>query len=123
MFQNSYDISYICTIQEITKRGYSCDLMAGIMVLQMRTGKLYRLNDNQFITNINYQLYQHPGATDWWGEITLTDYVQLNEGDTFVIELEDNRRSTCHLKKRVNRAVSGIPTRYIYRVTGLGPIE
>ena len=89
----------------------------------MGIGKLYRLSDNQLVSNVNYQLFHHEAATNWWGELTLTDYVRLNEGDRFIIELEDKRKSQCHLKKRVNRAVSGIPSRYIYHVTGTGALE
>ena len=89
----------------------------------MGIGKLYRLSDGQFVTYVNYQLFQHLAATNWWGELTLVDYVRLNEGDSFIIELEDKRKSQCFLKKRVNRAVSGIPPRYTYHVTGSSPIE
>ena len=89
----------------------------------MSIGKLYRLNDDQFVANINYKLFQHPAATNWWGELTLIDYVPVDEGDRFIIELEDKRKSKCHLKKIVNRAVSGIPPRYTYHVTGFSPIE
>jgi len=86
-------------------------------------GKLYRLNDSQFVANINYKLFRHPAATHWWGELILIDYVPLGEGDMFIIELEDKRKSKCHLKKIVNRAVSGIPPRYVYHVTGFSLIE
>jgi hypothetical protein len=86
-------------------------------------GKLYQVSDNQFIDNVNYQLFQHPAATNWWGELTFASYISLNEGDRFIIEFEDKRKSQCHLKKRVNRAVSGIPPRYTYHVTGVSPIE
>jgi len=86
-------------------------------------GKLYRLSDNQFVADVKYQLLQHPAATNWWGELTLIDYTRLSEGDMFMIELEDKRKSKCHLKKRVNRAVSGIPPRYIYHVTGFSSLE
>ena len=89
----------------------------------MSRGKLYRFDDGQFVANIRYQLFRHPAATNWWGELTLIDYVPLNEGDMFIIELEDKRKSRCHLKKMVNRAVRGIPPRYTYHVTGFGPIE
>ncbi|MFC1916032.1 hypothetical protein ACFLW4_04980 [Chloroflexota bacterium] len=88
----------------------------------MGTGKLYRFNDNQFVTDVSYQLFHHTAATNWWGELTLVDYVLLNEGDRFIIELEDKRKSDCHLKKKVNRAVSGFPSRYIYHVTGFSPL-
>jgi len=86
-------------------------------------GKLYRLSDNQFITDVDYQLFTHPAATNWWGELTLIDYTHLGDGETFMIELEDRRKSRCHLKKRVNRAVSGLPPRFIYHVTGFSPLE
>ena len=89
----------------------------------MGIGKLYRFSDNQFVSYINYQLFQHRAATNWWGELTLVDYVHLDEDDRFIIELEDKRKSQCYLKKRVNVAVTGIPPRYVYHVTGTGPIE
>jgi hypothetical protein len=86
-------------------------------------GKLYKLGDSEFVADVNYHVFQHPAAANWWGELTLVDYVSLNEGDTFEIEFEDRRKSKCHLKKKVNRAVSGLPSRYIYHVTGFSPIE
>ncbi len=89
----------------------------------MSIGKLYRLSDGQFLANIRYQVFHHPAATNWWGELILIDNVSLDEGDLFIIEFEDKRRSKCHLKKIVNRAVSGIPPRYVYHVTGFSPIE
>ncbi len=89
----------------------------------MSIGKLYRFSDDQFLAYVNYHLFHHDAATNWWGELTLIDNVRLGEGDRFLIELEDRRKSQCHLKKRVNRAVSGIPPRYIYHVTGSSPLE
>ena len=89
----------------------------------MGLGKLYKLINNEFIANITYQLFRHEAATNWWGELILDDNVQLNEGDRFIIELEDNRTSQCHLKKRVNRAVSGVPPRYVYHFNGTSPLE
>ncbi len=89
----------------------------------MSIGKLYRVSDGQFVAYVNYRLFQHDAATNWWGELTLRENVRLNEGDRFIIELEDMRRGKCYLKKRVNRAVSGIPPRWIYHVTGSSPIE
>jgi hypothetical protein len=86
-------------------------------------GKLYRLSDNQLLAQVNYQLFEHPAASNWWGELTLVDNTLLDEGEMFLIELEDRRRSQCHLKKKVNRAVSGLPSRYIYHVTGFSQLE
>jgi len=87
------------------------------------TGKLYRLTDNRFVANVSYQLFEHPAATNWWGELTLTGSIRPNEGDMFIIEFEDKRKSKCHLKKRVNLAVSGLPPRYTYHITGFSLIE
>ena len=89
----------------------------------MGTGKLYRLSDKKLVARVYYQLFHHEAATNWWGELTLVDNVRINEGDQFSIVLEDKRTSKCHLKKRINRAVSGIPPRYIYHVTGFSPLE
>ena len=89
----------------------------------MSIGKLYRFSDSQFVTCVNYRLFNHEAATNWWGELTLVDYVHLDEGDVFIIELEDKRKSKCHLKKRVNRAASGVPPRWVYHVTGFSSLE
>ena len=89
----------------------------------MSTGKLYNLSDGEFIGCVNYRLFQHEEVTSWWGELTLEDYVQLDDGDGFIVELEDKRRGQCNLRKRVNRAVSGIPPRWVYHITGTGPLE
>ena len=88
----------------------------------MGVGKLYKIGDSEFVANVDYYVFQHPAATNWWGELTLARNVPLDEDDVFEIEFEDRRRSKCHLKKRVNRAVSGLPSRYIYHVTGFSPI-
>ena len=89
----------------------------------MGTGKLYRFSDDQFVANVDYQLFHHEADTNWCGELSLIDYARLSEGDKYIIELEDKRKSKCYLKKRVNRAVSGIPPCYVYHVTGFSPLE
>ena len=89
----------------------------------MGVGRLYRLSDNRFVPNVNYQLFEHPAATNWWGELTLTDYKRINDNDIHIIELADRRRGRCRLRKRVNRAVSGVPPRYVYQFTGTSPLE
>ena len=89
----------------------------------MGTGKLYRLSDNQFVAKVDYQLFHDEAATNWWGELSLTDYAPLDDGDRYIIALEDKRKSRCYLKKRVNRAVSGVPPCYIYHITGFSPFE
>ena len=90
-------------------------------------GKLYKAGDKQAITAVNYQLHEEltpgGGLERWWGELTFTESIKFSNSDRYVIELEDKRKSQCHLKKRVNRAVSGLPPRWIYHVTGNSPIE
>ena len=84
----------------------------------MSTGKLYKLSDGEFIGCVNYQLFQNEEGANWGGELTLEDYVRLDDGAGFIIELEDKRRGQCNLKRIVNRAVSGIPPRWVYHITG-----
>ena len=88
----------------------------------MNKGKLYRISDNELVAEVNYQLH-HESEVNWWGELTLATYERLNEGEGFVIELEDNRMGRCRLRKRINRAVSGVPPRYVYHFNGTSPLE
>ncbi len=88
----------------------------------MSKGRLYKTSDNKLVTNVNYQLHDE-SATNWWGELTLIDYMRINEREGYIIRLEDKRKGNCRLKKRVNRAVSGIPPRYIYHFTGTSSLE
>jgi len=85
-------------------------------------GKLYKLSNEEFLTEVNYQFHDE-SPTSWWGELTLTDYVRLDDSESYILELEDKRRGICRLRKRVNRAVSGVPPRYVYQFTGTGPLE
>ena len=88
----------------------------------MSIGKLYRTSDEQFLANVNYQ-FQHESPHQWWGELTLIEYMRINDGSGYILELEDNRKGKCTLKKRVNRAVTSLPPRYIYRFSGTGKFE
>ena len=88
----------------------------------MSTGSLYKLSDREFIGRVNYRLLSGE-ATNWWGELTLEDYVRLDDGDGYIIELEDKRMGQCRLKKIVNRVVRGIPPRWVYHITGTSPLE
>lgn len=88
----------------------------------MTTGKLYKSNDNEYVTEVNYHFHDE-SDTSWWGELTLNEYKNISDGEGFIIELEDKRKGRCHLHKRVNMAVSGIPPRYTYHFTGLGPLQ
>jgi hypothetical protein len=98
-------------------------LLASIIRLNMGTGKLYRLSDNQFMADINYQLYQRSESTEWSAELTLPSSLKINDNEIFIIKLEDGRKCLRKLRKKVNRAVSGIPPCFIYHATSLSQIE
>ena len=85
----------------------------------MATGKLYQSNNESLIGEINYDL-KNDSDMRWWGELTLIDYVKIKDGPGYIIELEDGRKSRCSLKKRVNRAVTSLPPRYVYHFSGSG---
>ncbi|MES0278360.1 MAG: hypothetical protein ABUK03_01220 [Dehalococcoidales bacterium] len=88
----------------------------------MTTGKLYRYDDGQLIGIIEYK-FQNETNGNWWGEMVFTRYIKASDGDGYLIETEDGRRGRCALKKKVNKAVSGIPPLYYYHVRGIGPLE
>ncbi len=88
----------------------------------MSTGRLYRLSDNKLISEVNYQFHSE-AESGWWGELVLTDYIRISDGDGYIIELENNKYGRCRLRKRVNRAVSGVPPRYVYQFTGTSPFQ
>ena len=84
----------------------------------MRIGKLYRFSDEQFVVDINYQLLGET-ATNFWGELIPIECARIGGVGDYMLELDDNRKIKCNLKKRVNRAVIGIPPRYIYHFVGM----
>jgi hypothetical protein len=86
------------------------------------TGKLLQSNDEKLITLVNYQ-FQHDEDHRWWGELTLVDCVRLKDGGGYILEREDGRRGRCTLKKRVNRAVTSLPPRYVYHFAGSGEFD
>jgi hypothetical protein len=83
----------------------------------MHIGKLYRFEDEQFVVDINYQLLGGT-PTNLWGELVPVEYACIGGGEDYMLELEDDRKIKCNLKKKVNRAVIGIPPRFIYHFMG-----
>ena len=89
----------------------------------MTAGKLYKSGSGEeFIANVNYRFHDE-SETSWWGELVLTEYKRVGDGAGYIIELEDGRRGNCSLRKRVNRAVSGVPPLYHYHFKGRGRLE
>jgi len=94
------------------------------MEIKEGRGKLYLIGSEQFISDIDYKLYQdladEPGR--WWGEFSLVIRVKINEDDGYIMELEDGRKGRCYVRKLVNRVLNGIPARYVYRANGISPL-
>ena len=88
----------------------------------MAIGKLYMSSDEQFVMEVEYTLQSH-SKENWWGELIPMEYRRISDGSGYILELEDLRQGSCHLKKRVNRAVSGVPPRYLYHFAGISPLE
>jgi hypothetical protein len=85
-------------------------------------GKLYRLGGDEFIVKVDYRFHDE-SPVSWWGELVPKEYRRLSDGDGYILELEDGRKGRCSLRKRVNRAVSGIPPLYHYQFKGRGQLE
>ncbi len=81
-------------------------------------GKLYEANSENLISMVSYKIYEEltieGGLERWWGELTLTESLRLYDGDRYMLELEDGRKGRCSLRRRVNRAVTLVPPRYVY---------
>lgn len=88
----------------------------------MPKGKLYFSVNQEFIANVSYQFHNQEDH-HWWGELMLVEYKQVKDGGSYTIELEDGTKCHCSLKKRVNRAVTSLPPRYVYHFNGAGKFE
>ncbi len=87
----------------------------------MSLGKLYRC-DGEFVAEVDYK-YFNGISQNWWGELTLTEYKKISEGNGYVIELADGKRGKCSLTKKVNRAVQGLSPLFCYVYHGNGNLE
>ena len=88
----------------------------------MAIGKLCHSDTEEVIVRVEYRFYDE-SPSGWWGELVPKEYRRLNDGDSYVLELENGRRGRCSLRKRVNRAVSSTPPLYYYYFRGLGRFE
>ena len=88
----------------------------------MTQGKLYNSYNNEMVDSVDYRMYDET-PHDWWGELTLSDYKRVSDGDGYVIELADGRKGRCFLTKKVNKAVSGLLPLYCYRFRGNGELK
>ena len=88
----------------------------------MAIGKLYNVYDNQLLAEVDYNCYNQ-SRESWWGELTLNEFQRLQNGDGYLIKLEDGRQGSCTLTKKVNRAVHGLLPLYCYHFRGSGLLE
>lgn len=90
----------------------------------MTEGKLYRLENDKLIIigEIEYK-FQSKATVGWWGELVFTEFRKAADGDSYVLETGDGRMGKCAIKKKVNKAVHGIPPLYYYHVRGTSPLE
>jgi len=84
-------------------------------------GKLFRFSEEQFVANVNYRLLGR-ARTHLWGELVPVEHVRVSDGSNYIVELEDNRKLLCNLKKNVNLGVIGMPPRFTYRFIGIAPL-
>ena len=90
-------------------------------------GKLYEVYSEEFVANISYQVHEEftrGGSLEkWWGELILVEHVKIRDSASYIVELEDRRKGKCSLKRRINKAVIGVPPRYFYLFQGGGSLE
>ena len=95
------------------------------MVLKGR-GKLFKVGGEEVITMVDYSIFAEPaldGSERWQGELLTVDSVKIPDGNRYWVELEDGRRGTLSLRKKVNKAVMGLPVRYYYQLSGGGSLK
>ena len=90
--------------------------------MKLGKGKLYRHWDGKFLAEVNYKFYDE-SETNWWGDLTFTEYLRIRDGEGYMLELQDGRKGKCSLKKRVNRAVIGVAPLFYYRFRGSGQLK
>ena len=88
----------------------------------MTNGKLYRAYTGELLMAVDYRLFDET-PNCWWGELTLSEFRRLDDGDGYLIELADGRRGRCFLTRNVNKAVSGFLPLYCYRFRGSGELQ
>jgi len=90
-------------------------------------GKLYEAHSQKLISKVSYKIHEEltieGNLEKWWGELTLTDNLRIPDGDRYVIQLEDRRKGRCSLRRRVNKAVILMPSRYFFVIQGTGQLE
>ena len=82
----------------------------------MSLGKLYSGITSEEVVAVDYRLFDDTQA-NWWGELTLTEYMRLPDGG-YVLELSDGRKGSCVLTRKINKAISGLLPLHCFRFRG-----
>lgn len=88
----------------------------------MIRAKLYRTYEEELVGEVKCRFYKEDGS-GWWGELVFTEYTKASDGDGYTLALEDGRWGRCSIKKKLNKAVSGIPPLFYYRFQGSGELK
>jgi hypothetical protein len=88
----------------------------------MTPGKLYNGYNKELIVGVDYRLFDNSDR-NWWGELTLTDYMRLEDGTGYILELADGRKGRCALTRKVNKAISGLLPLHCFRFRGNGQLQ
>src|SRR3989304_8557952 len=67
---------------------------------QVATGKLLQSREGKYICEVNYQFQEESGHS-FWGELTTIDYVHIEDGGGYLLEIEDGPPCKCAPRKRV----------------------
>jgi hypothetical protein len=88
----------------------------------MALGKLYEANNAKALVGVDYRLFDDTDD-NWWGELTLTEYKRLTDGNGYTLELADGRKGRCALTRKVNKAISGLLPLHCFRFRGNGNLQ
>ncbi len=88
----------------------------------MPLGKLYDAHNDEELVGVDYRMFDNTDS-NWWGELTLTEYKRLADGNGYILELVDGRKGHCALTRKVNKAISGLLPLHCFRFRGNGNLE
>jgi hypothetical protein len=86
------------------------------------TGSIRSSDGKEFVATIIYQLWEKPETEsnnkEWWGSFTHDRLIKSGE---YIIELEDGRKGTCHVRGRL-QWTRGMATVYPHSFQGGGSL-
>jgi hypothetical protein len=94
------------------------------MEIKHGDGKLYRVGSEQLVSAVEFKLYEEldSGSVRWWGELYLDTNLRIKEDNRYIVEFEDGRKGRCYVQRLSNRVLVGMPSRHMYRFSGISPL-